>query len=368
MSSKIAVIVGVRPNFMKAAPVLKELSRRGLQLFLIHTGQHYDQLLSKVFFKDLDIPEPDLHLEVKNDTRSGQLSEIIEKLSIILEECDPGLVIVFGDVTSTLGGALAARMSDFSLAHIEAGLRSFDNGMPEEINRRLTDAISDLLFVTEESGVENLNNESCRGRIFLVGNTMIDSLLATAERSCVEYPAPNWDYALATLHRPDNVDNLDILANLITALEEIGEELPVYFSVHPRTEKNLRILYPDLVLQDEIDNSKRGLFYLTPRPYSEFLSLMKSSKMVLTDSGGIQEETTVLGVPCLTLRENTERPITIDIGTNILVGRDSKRIVLEAKKIMNSVEIKGRIPPFWDGNAASRIADHIIEYLSLIHI
>lgn len=361
MSHKIAIIFGARPNFMKVAPVYRELSKAGFKISLIHTGQHYDPLLSDVFFEDLSLPPADFHLDVGSAQIAVQLSEIIKKLSAILPRISPDLAIVAGDVTSTLAGALGAKLYGIPLAHIEAGLRSFDDSMPEEINRRLTDSISDLLFATENSGMINLRNENCRGKAVLVGNTMIDTLLSLVERSKLEFPRPSGKYAVATFHRPENVDRPDVLERIIFILDKIGEEMPVYFPVHPRTQKNIGS-NTEIAKHIELSGTNRGLQFVEPMQYRAFLSLMSGASLVLTDSGGVQEETTVLGVPCLTLRENTERPVTVEFGTNRIVGTNPETVIPIAKRILDlGIEKKG-IPPLWDGRASERIAGEIVAF------
>jgi UDP-N-acetylglucosamine 2-epimerase (non-hydrolysing) len=351
---------------MKAAPLYRELLKRGVKVTLVHTGQHYDPLLSDVFFDELGLPDPDFHLGVGSGLPAIQLSDTIRKLSTVLMVISPDIVVVVGDVTSTLASALAARLNGIKIAHVEAGLRSFDDGMPEEINRRLTDSISDLLFVTEQSGIVNLKNENNRGEIYLVGNTMIDTLLSTAEKAKEEFIAPKIPYALVTLHRPENVDNPGKLISILDLLATVGKKLPVVFPVHPRTQKRLAEIGSNIKIGEGFNGIAKGLNFIEPLQYKSFLSAMASAKIVLTDSGGIQEETTVLGVPCLTLRENTERPITVEKGTNKIVGTDKEKVLNAVDEILNGKVFEKRIPPLWDGHAAERIAEQIAEFCGRI--
>lgn len=346
---------------MKMAALIEEIRRRpGLEYRLIHTGQHYSPEMSESFFDELEMPAPDVNLEVGSGTAIAQTAEILKRLEPVLEQTQPDVVVVVGDVNSTLAGALAAVKLGIPVAHVEAGLRSFDRSMPEEINRVLTDAISDFLFVSEPSGERNLLAEGVpQSRIFFVGNVMIDTLLrfrARAERSGVlerlDLEAGN--YAVATLHRPSNVDHLDSLAGLIAALAEIGRRMPVIFPVHPRTAQALASSGLDL----------SGLRAIAPLGYLDFLRLMSRARLVLTDSGGIQEETTILQVPCLTLRANTERPVTIEEGTNRLAGLDPSRIVEAAHAVLDSGPPSGRVPALWDGRAGARVIQVLKETIA----
>jgi len=362
---KIAILVGARPNFMKAAPIIRALRSRRLPLrpFLIHSGQHYDRAMSQVFFTELGLPQPDRHLGVGSGSQAEQTARVMEALEPVLQEIQPALMLVVGDVNSTLAGALTAVKLRIPVAHVEAGLRSFNREMPEEINRVVTDSVSDLLFTTEKSAERNLRAEGVPpGRIHFVGNVMIDTLLALrgTARRMAHYRklglAPG-QYALVTLHRPSNVDAVPELQEILRVLIEISQSLPVVFPVHPRTRKNLEAFG---LWKKSAPGP--GLILTEPLGYLQFLSLMDRARMVLTDSGGIQEETTVLGVPCLTMRNETERPVTVEVGTNIMVGPNPRRILREARKILRGGGKKGRIPPGWDGKAAIRIVEIIRKY------
>jgi UDP-N-acetylglucosamine 2-epimerase (non-hydrolysing) len=377
-------VVGARPNFMKAAPVLRALSadsdrtQSQVRQTLVHTGQHYDAAMSRVFFDQLEMPQPDLNLEVGSGTHAQQTAGVMLALEPVLLERRPDMVLVYGDVNSTLATALVCSKLGVRVGHVEAGLRSFDRTMPEETNRVLTDRISDLLFTPSADGDENLLREGIDpSRIHRVGNVMIDSLvrlLPRAERAVpVDLPSP---YALVTLHRPSNVDDLPRLRDLLATLADLTSELHVIFPVHPRTRQRLDELKN--VNGFDADSSAR-LRLLDPQPYLEFLALQRHAALVITDSGGIQEETTFLRVPCLTVRENTERPITISHGTNRLVGRDLQKLRSAAMEIIESscgsratnrstkqegkseLEAINHRVPLWDGHAAERIARIIIE-------
>jgi UDP-N-acetylglucosamine 2-epimerase (non-hydrolysing) len=363
---KILSVVGARPNFMKIAPLVHAMRRHSeIRHVLVHSGQHYDANLSESFFRDLDIPAPDVNLEVGSGSHAWQTAEVMKRLEPVLLEHKPDVLVVVGDVNSTVAGAMTAAKLGIRIAHVEAGLRSFDRTMPEELNRLLTDAISDFLFVTEESGVRNLRHEGIPDeRIFLVGNVMIDSLLRHREiaaRSKILEKLGLRDssggakpFALVTLHRPANVDDPVRLRALLDTLATIGKEIPVYFPIHPRTRDRVEKL-------GAAPESVAGrLVLLDPVGYLDFLCMMDRAKLVLTDSGGIQEETTVLGVPCLTLRENTERPVTIEQGTNQLVGLDPARVLAAAHKVLSGDYPKGRRPPLWDGRAAERIVEILL--------
>jgi len=351
---KILLVAGARPNFMKIAPLMWEIRKRGnIQSFLVHTGQHYDQQMSQIFFEELGIPQPDVDLGVGSGSHAAQTAEVIRKFEPVVLEYKPDVVVVVGDVNSTLACAITAVKLGIAVAHVEAGLRSFDRTMPEEINRILTDSISRWLFVSEHSGVENLRREGVGDeRIFFVGNVMIDTLLACrkrAEKSNVlqTLELEDGNYAVVTLHRPSNVDDAGALGKLLEALEDVGREMPVVFPVHPRSRKALNgravSVSPDLRLID-------------PLGYLDFVKLMSHSRVVFTDSGGIQEETTVMGIPCLTLRANTERPATVSQGTNLLVGTDRDSIVRVFHETVSRPKA-GRIPERWDGLAAHRVID-----------
>lgn len=352
---KMLAVVGARPNFMKIAPILWEAhKRRDVAAVLVHTGQHYDERMSRLFFRDLNIPAPDVDLEVGSGSHAVQTAEVMKRFEPRLLEHKPDLVLVVGDVNSALACALVAAKLGVPVAHVEAGLRSFDRSMPEEINRVLTDAISDWLFVSESSGVENLLREGVAAeKIHLVGNVMIDTLLACraqAETSSIltQLGVGAQQYAVLTLHRPANVDDPRTMSELLRAIEAVQQEIPVVFPVHPRTRRSLE--RHDL-------SGLRQLHLTEPLGYLDFLKLLANARLVLTDSGGIQEESTILGVPCLTLRNNTERPVTLDHGSNRLVGLDPDRIIATARWVLSSSARAHVIPPYWDGQAARRILD-----------
>lgn len=360
---KIVSIVGTRPNFMKIAPLIQEFKKyRNIRHILIHTGQHYDEQMSKLFFHDLGIPKPDINLGVGSDAGTAQTERIMLEVKKVLEKEMPDLVVVVGDVNSTVAGAEAAHKLGIKVAHVEAGLRSFDLTMPEELNRMRTDKISDFLFTTEMSGNENLLKEGIgKGRIFFVGNVMIDTLLRHREKAkqskiLSKLKLKKDNYAVLTLHRPSNVDNKESLKYVLGILNEIQKNIKIIFPVHPRTMKNLKNF--DLL---KYAKSQENLIITEPIGYLDFMNLMINSKFVLTDSGGIQEETTVLGVPCITMRNNTERPVTVSQGTNILVSTDKAKIIQAANKLLNGASFKPKIPPLWDGKAAKRIVWIIIK-------
>jgi UDP-N-acetylglucosamine 2-epimerase (non-hydrolysing) len=351
---RLDCIVGARPNFMKMAPILAEVRRRPQFCpRLIHTGQHFSPEMSDTFFRELEMPQPDINLEVGGGTATAQSSEIMRRLEPVFRENRPDLVLVVGDVNSTMAATIVATQLGIPVAHVEAGLRSFDRSMPEEINRILTDAISQFLFITEPSGMANLLAEGvAKEKIFPVGNVMIDTLLKfreKARRSTIleQYSLDRASYAVVTLHRPSNVDAPDRLRELYAVLVELSRTLPVVFPVHPRTRLRLT----------EIAEPAPGLMLVPPLGYLDFLRLMSDARLVLTDSGGIQEETTVLGVPCLTLRENTERPITVEQGTNRLIGVDPAAILDAARHTLANGYTNGRIPELWDGRSAQRIVN-----------
>ena len=355
---RIINVCGARPNFMKIAPLMRAFSSRpGIEARLIHTGQHYDDAMNKAFFDDLKIPRPDVNLEVGSASHAVQTAQIMERFEPVLERERPDAVLVVGDVNSTIACGLVAVKRRVPLMHVEAGLRSGDRSMPEEINRVLTDAISDLLFVTEPSGVVNLKREGVgEEKIHLVGNVMIDTLRSHQEMAAMSPVLERLGlspggYGALTLHRPANVDDPAVFAGICEALAEIQQTLPLVFPVHPRTRANLK--GNGLLARLK---AMEGLRLIPPLGYLDFLKLMSSAAVVLTDSGGIQEETTVLGVPCLTLRENTERPVTIEQGTNQLVGMDPAEILAGFRRVQGG-EIEHRVPALWDGRAAERIAD-----------
>ncbi|MHA1382079.1 MAG: non-hydrolyzing UDP-N-acetylglucosamine 2-epimerase [Candidatus Helarchaeota archaeon] len=362
---------------MKIAPIINEMdnynSNKPLEKYfnylLVHTGQHYDENMSDYFFKDLQIPPPNIYLGVGSGSHAEQTAKIMIRFEKICLKEHPDLVIVVGDVNSTLACALVASKLLIPVAHIEAGLRSFDRTMPEEINRIITDSLSEYLFTTCLDANENLKNEGIpENKIYFVGNVMIDSLNKYEKISCSKIKKFNElkkdSYALLTLHRPSNVDTRRNFHRILEALNEISKKLPIIFPIHPRTKKMIeRFGYSHLfhVTSDLRILSPRGIFLIPPLSYLEFLSLLCNSKFVLTDSGGIQEEATVLGIPCLTLRKNTERPITIKEGTNILVGTDKDKIIKETLNILNGKGKVGKIPKYWDGKASKRIINIFLE-------
>lgn len=360
---RIINIVGARPNLPKIAPLIREMQRHPeIEPLLVHTGQHYDENLSNIFFRQMGIPEPHMNLGVGSGTHAEQTAEILKRVEPILLKQQPDLVLVVGDVNSTIAVSLAAVKMGISVAHVEAGLRSFDRSMPEEINRVLTDALAQYLFATEEDAVDNLLKEGRpREFIHLVGNVMIDSLLhflPVAQQSRIgdELGLRNgkgWQsFGVLTLHRPSNVDSPEKLSELLGVIDAIAQQVPIVFPVHPRTQQRLS--------QGGIKHHPQ-LRLIKPLGYLDFLCLLSKATLALTDSGGIQEETTALGVPCLTLRENTERPVTISQGTNVLVGTNSSKIVAATEQILRGDGKRGRTPPLWDGHAAERIVEIILR-------
>jgi UDP-N-acetylglucosamine 2-epimerase (non-hydrolysing) len=346
---------------MKAAPVMRALGCwDGVRQSLVHTGQHYDANMSEIFFQQLDMPAPGVNLGVGSGSHAQQTAHILSHLEPVVSDYKPDLVLVYGDVNSTMAAALVCAKLLIPVGHVEAGLRSFDRTMPEEINRLLTDQITDLLFTPSADGDENLLREGVTAdKIWLVGNVMIDSLvrlLPVAEESTIldNLSLQAGNFALVTLHRPSNVENPATLASIMHALQEIGRELPILFPVHPRTRQRLEASnnhYPGSMVH-----------LMNPLSYIDFLALQRFAKLVITDSGGIQEETTYLGVPCLTVRENTERPVTVTFGTNILVGRDMNRLRREVARILAGDQRPGQVPPLWDGHAAERIAQAVMTW------
>jgi UDP-N-acetylglucosamine 2-epimerase (non-hydrolysing) len=353
-------VAGARPNFMKIAPLswrLRELE--GVRHRIVHTGQHYDRNMSQVFFEQLGIDEPWRNLNVGSASHAKQTADIMAAFEPVLDEDPPSVVVVVGDVNSTIACALVAVKKGIPVAHVEAGLRSFDRSMPEEINRILTDAISDTLFVTENAGRENLRREGVDdGRIHMTGNVMIDTLLRLlghARKSDVlgRLGVERKNFCVLTLHRPSNVDDSGKLRGIIDALRDVARECPIVFPVHPRT----RARFADAGFDP---SSAPGIRLCEPQSYVDFLALMDGARLLITDSGGIQEEACVLKVPCLTLRENTERPVTVEIGINRLVGSDPARIRTEAQRLLREGLRDVQVPPLWDGRAAERIVDVLV--------
>lgn len=358
---KIVMVVGARPNFMKAAPLYNELIKYPdrFKPIIIHTGQHYDDNMSRFFFEDLKLPQPALHLGAGSGSHAEQTARIMVDLEKELLEINPDLVIVFGDINSTLATAVVTSKINLKLAHVESGLRSFDNSMPEEINRIVTDRLSDFLFVTEPIGVANLKKEGVdESRIFLCGNIMIDSLeqqLKAAQNSTIieDLKLQKKNYLALTLHRPANVDDKERLEKIINLLNELAQTMPIVFPCHPRTKKNIE--------QFGINSFHPDFKFIEPLGYLDFLKLMESASLVVSDSGGVQADTTYLNVPCLTLRETTEQPSTIEYGTNTLCGTDTIKIKEEFEKIINGQYKSGRLPRLWDGRTAERIVAIIRE-------
>jgi len=363
---KIVSIVGTRPNFIKLAALIEEIKKHKIEHILIHTGQHYDTHMSHLFFSELELPEPDEHLVSSGDRSVSDQREFLKeiiKAALERQKPKPDLVIVVGDVNSTVAGAEAAHELGIKVAHVEAGLRSFDKTMPEEINRIETDRVSDYLFTTEKSGNINLERERInKNKIFFVGNVMIDTLLKHKEKAKTsdilsKLKLNKNNYAVLTLHRPSNVDNKKGFENIIAILEKIQEKIKIVFPVHPRTKKSIKLFK----LNKKIKNMK-NLIITEPLGYLDFMHLMAKGKLVLTDSGGIQEETTVLGIPCITLRKNTERPVTVEQGTNLLVSTDKNEVIKKSLEIINNkLAINNKIPELWDGKASQRIIKILLE-------
>lgn len=361
---KIVHIAGARPNFIKIASILKACEKEPeIESVLVHTGQHYSDSMSKTFFDELDIPVPDINLEVGSGSHAQQTGEIMKRFEPVLQKHKPDAVLVVGDVNSTVACTMVAVKLGYKTIHVEAGLRSFDRSMPEEINRILTDSICDFLFVTESDGLANLKSEGIdKSKIFFVGNVMIDTLelyKTKAARSLIlnDLNLTAGNYGVITLHRPSNVDNHTVFGRIIDALSEIQKDIEIVFPIHPRTYNNLKSNGLGARLE-ELTN----ILIIDPLGYLDFLKLMSEAKIVLTDSGGIQEETTILGVPCLTLRENTERPVTLTKGTNILVGTDAIRILTGYQESFNKPKSTKR-PKLWDGKAAERIVQTLKNLL-----
>jgi UDP-N-acetylglucosamine 2-epimerase (non-hydrolysing) len=369
----VICVVGARPNFMKMAPILRACAANvpAVPTLLVHTGQHYDRDMSDKLFADLRLPRPDINLEVGSASHAVQTAEVMKRFEPVVDEHKPSCVLVVGDVNSTLACALVASKKGVPVAHVEAGLRSYDRAMPEEINRVLTDQISDRVYTTERSAADNLAREGIdASRICFAGNVMIDSLLSNRaaavpvksilaehgfDSKLVESPA---GYGAVTLHRPSNVDSKEALEPLLAELRSISERIPLIFALHPRTKANIA----KFGLGSLVDTPK--MIMLPPQGYLEMIGLMNGATLVLTDSGGLQEETTALGVPCLTLRENTERPITIEQGTNTMVGRDVAAIRSNVAQILAGQGKRGRVPELWDGKAAERIAADLAQWLA----
>lgn len=398
---KVLTVVGARPNFMKVAPIIRAVHdhnviRTGLQIdhLLVHTGQHYDDAMSDRFFADLGLPKPDVHLGVGSGSHAQQTGDVMKKFEDVVLREKPDIVVVVGDVNSTLACALVTAKLSFDstgsrplIAHVEAGLRSFDRTMPEEINRIVTDHVSDLLFVTEESGMQNLRDEGISSDwIHFVGNTMIDSLLTFNEKAETSSILKELGlrtemdkdgtrnsisrYALLTLHRPSNVDTRDVFLSILEGLEELAADCPIVFPVHPRTRQRIkefglesRIGVNKTKLNSDthgFENTREGIILTDPLGYLDFLCLMKNATIVVTDSGGIQEETTCLGIPCVTVRENTERPVTVECGTNLIAGTEKNRIK-NAIRQQKERKAGNGMPKHWDGRAAARIIDVLIR-------
>lgn len=356
---KVCIVVGARPNFMKMAPVMHALDRRGVRATLVHTGQHYDPNMSQVFFDELGMPRPDIHLEVGSGSHARQTAAVMTAFEDLCLERKFDIVAAGGDVNSTLAAALVAAKLNIPVAHVEAGLRSGDRTMPEEVNRVVTDHISEWLFASEPSGVENLLQEGIElVKVHHVGNCMVDTLMMHHDRAVAAAPWSQWNlepkgYGVMTLHRPSNVDDDATLAALMGTLADCASKLPLIFPVHPRTRGRLQRLGLDAI---------PGMIYAEPLPYLTFLGLNAKAKVALTDSGGLQEETTALGVPCLTLRENTERPATIELGTNRLVGNDPEAIRAGLDEVLAGRWPEGRKPETWDGHASDRIAEILLQH------
>ena len=360
---KIVNVVGARPNFMKIAPLMRQMKKhKKIKPILVHTGQHYDYEMSKIFFKDLGIPDPDIHLGVGSGLHGEQTGQVMIKLEKVLLKEKPDLVLVVGDVNSTMAATLTATKLHIPVAHVESGLRSFDRTMPEEINRLVTDSVADFLFTPSPDGNVNLAKEGVdKKKVFLVGDIMIDSLfynLKKARKSNIlkKLSLKKKGYALLTLHRPSNVDAKENFGNIIDALEKISKKLPIVFPAHPRTVKMIE----ELGLKKRFTKNK-NILLLKPQGYLDFVNLMMNAKFVMTDSGGIQEETTVLDIPCLTLRNTTERPITITRGSNVLVHTNTKKIVDEANKILRGKVKRSKLISYWDGKTAEKIVSILLK-------
>jgi UDP-N-acetylglucosamine 2-epimerase (non-hydrolysing) len=357
---KVLLFAGTRPNFVKLAALYKEISKRHrFEPVLVHSGQHYDRVMNDYFFDDLNIPEPDYNLNVSGGTHTYQTAHIMLRFETVLEEIKPDMILVVGDVNSTLAAALVAAQKNIPLGHVEAGLRSGDRTMPEELNRIVVDQLSDYLFVTEQSGIDNLLREGInREKIFFVGNVMIDTLLDHIQKAAqsdvlARNNIQSREYALVTMHRPATTDNRDILSGMLQAFTELSDEIPILFPIHPRTKRRVE----EFGLKNIIDNNT-NFRTCEPLGYYDFLQAMANARVVISDSGGIQEETTILGIPCLTIRNNTERPVTIDHGTNRLIGNSGENLLEHYRTILRDTEKnQKKTPPLWDGKAAVRIMD-----------
>ncbi|MDT3740564.1 MAG: UDP-N-acetylglucosamine 2-epimerase (non-hydrolyzing) [Candidatus Kapabacteria bacterium] len=364
---RILNIVGARPNFMKIAPLISAMkSSKYIEPVLIHTGQHYDEKMSNLFFDELEIPKPEVNLEVGSDTQAKQVAKIMEKFDDICSQYKPQAILVVGDVNSTMACSLVAAKLGIKIIHMEAGLRSYDRNMPEEINRIVTDALADLLLTPSADGTENLLKEGVSpDKIKLVGNIMIDTLLhflPKAEKSGIleKLSVTKNNYAAVTLHRPSNVDGEQSLRAILETLSSIQKKIRIVLPIHPRTRKNIELFG----LSDIVDNSPE-LILTDPLGYLDFQKLMSNSRFVITDSGGVQEETTALKIPCITVRENTERPVTIWEGSNELVGFDMDKLLYFSDKAISGSWKQSRIPEFWDGKTAERVVDNIEKYFGL---
>ncbi|MDH5545607.1 MAG: UDP-N-acetylglucosamine 2-epimerase (non-hydrolyzing) [Gammaproteobacteria bacterium] len=367
----VLCVVGARPNFMKIAPIMRAFKAQGkAKAVLVHTGQHYDKAMKHQFFDQLGIPEPDIDLEVGSGSHAVQTAEVMKRFEPVIDEQKPSAILVVGDVNSTIACALVASKKNIPVIHVESGLRSYDRQMPEEVNRVLTDQISDWLYTTEKSAEDNLAREGIdRARVIFAGNVMIDTLMynlgnsvsskttLTAFEKGRKFLEQNGQYAVVTMHRPSNVDNQEILTRLLSTLTTVSKDIPIVFPVHPRTQKQIE----SFGLEEFFEND--NVLKMTPLGYLELLGLVSDAKVVLTDSGGIQEETTALGVPCITLRENTERPITVTEGTNTVVGTDPDKILTAFADVMKNGGKAGRKPDLWDGKAAERIVEHINSWI-----
>ena len=363
---KVINVVGARPNFMKMAPIIEAMNRHPDQIehLLVHTGQHYDQQMSKAFFDDLGMPKPDIDLGVGSGSQAEQTGKVMMAFERVCEQEQPDLVMVVGDVNSTMACTITAKKLGIRVAHVEAGLRSRDMSMPEEINRLCTDVLCDDLYTTDRIAGENLRKEGVdEEKIHFVGNVMIDTLLKHRQMAAALDLRQKWglkpgQFATLTLHRPSNVDDKAVLQGVLEALHEIASKLPIVFPIHPRTRKMVdQFNFGHFFNQGE---KVEGIWLTEPLGYLEFLHLNMQAGLVLTDSGGLQEETTVLGVPCITMRSNTERPITCEVGTNIMVGNRPEAILAAARQILDGKVKQGSIPEKWDGHAAERIVEHLL--------